>query len=252
MSVLLGRDTFNLGELFRLLSLSGIGLILCFFFRFLLRLAVLRRGCVINLFFLCFLISVFISICCFLFFIIILLLHINLDVLIFLLGRSGSGGIFTLFWLLGVIRLLSVFGVCLSLGLVSIFAFLVISLCDGGLGGLGACLRLDGGLRLDLDRGFEELVQDLVDLAVENLGGDERVLVASLLFVLLRHDGDVVNKDLELVVVEVLDQLVVVVFELLQTVVVIKQFVHGAVLAAQKVLHRCAARAPVVRPEVAA
>ena len=97
------------------------------------------------------------------------------------------------------------------------------------------------------------LVQDLVDLAVEDLTGDERVLPASVVaVVLVRHHGDVVDQDLELVVVEVLDQLVVVVFEFLQAVIVVEELVDRAVLVVQQVLDRCRARASVVVPEVAA
>jgi hypothetical protein len=61
--------------------------------------------------------------------------------------------------------------------------------------GLSRCLRCNSWLWLDLDRGFEELVQNLVDFAVEDFASNEWVLVASSLLVLLRHDGDVINKD---------------------------------------------------------
>lgn len=105
----------------------------------------------------------------------------------------------------------------------------------------------------DLDWRLEELVQDLVDLAVEDLAGDERVLATSVVaIVLVRHHGDVVDEDLELVVVEVFDELVIVVFELLQAVIVVEQFVDRAVLVVQQVLDRRGAGAPVVGPEVAA
>jgi hypothetical protein len=53
------------------------------------------------------------------------------------------------------------------------------------------------------------------------------------LLVLLWHHGDVVDKNFELVVIEILDKFVIVVFELLKAVVIVKELVNGAVLVAQ-------------------
>ena len=52
--------------------------------------------------------------------------------------------------------------------------------------------------------------------------------------------------------IEILDELIVVIFEFLKTVVIVEKLVDGAVLAAQKVLDGRTALASVVRPEVAA
>jgi hypothetical protein len=43
------------------------------------------------------------------------------------------------------------------------------------------------------------------------------------------HDRDVVDQYFELVVVEILDELVIVVFELLNAVIVVKELVNGAI-----------------------
>jgi len=106
---------------------------------------------------------------------------------------------------------------------------------------------------LDLNGSFEELVQDLVDLAVEDLTSDEWILATSIMaIVLVRHNGDVVDQHFELIVVEVLDEFIVVVFELLQAVVIVEKLVNCAFFVVQEILNRRTACASVVGPEVAA
>jgi hypothetical protein len=46
--------------------------------------------------------------------------------------------------------------------------------------------------------------------------------VSSALLILVWHDGDIVNENLQLVMIEILDKFIVVVFEFLKAVIVIE------------------------------
>jgi len=75
--------------------------------------------------------------------------------------------------------------------------------------------------------------------------------VASIVAVLLGgHDGDVVDERLQIVMIEILDQLLVEVFQLLQAVVVVKQLFDRAVLGIEQVLDGGAALASIAGPEI--
>jgi hypothetical protein len=113
--------------------------------------------------------------------------------------------------------------------LIVLLLLVIVVLVDG----VGDLWSWGGWEWLDLDWSLEELVQDLIDLTVEDLTGNEGVLVTPILLVLLWHHGDVVNKNFQLVVIEILDEFIVVVFELLKAVVIVKQLVNGAILVAQ-------------------
>jgi len=89
-----------------------------------------------------------------------------------------------------------------------------------------------------LDRCLKEFVENLVDLAVEDLSGDEWILVSSIVAVFLGwHDGDIINQDLKLIVVEILNKLVIEVLELLQAVIIIEELVDRAVFAVKQVFN---------------
>jgi len=73
----------------------------------------------------------------------------------------------------------------------------------------------------------------LIDLTVEDLTSDERILMTSVLFVLLWHHGDVVDENLQFVMIEILNEFIIVVFKFLKAVIVIEQLVNGAVFATE-------------------
>mmetsp|Transcript_32815 Transcript_32815/g.50106 ORF Transcript_32815/g.50106 Transcript_32815/m.50106 type:complete len:426 (+) Transcript_32815:1600-2877(+) len=180
------------------------------------------------------------------------LLGLGVDIVLLLLRVFlGLGSRLFRVFLLG-------FGFVLFIFVVAIFVFLLLIVSGSLLGvvlSLVVTLSGDGGGsggRQVLDGGLEEPVEDLVDLAVENLSGEERIFVTAVVLVVLGHNGDVVNQRLQLLVIEVLDQFVVVGLELLQAVVVIEELLNGTVLTVEEVFNRRAALAAVVRPEVVA
>lgn len=189
--------------LLRVLMLLGLWLLSVLFFRN-LGLLLLRR------FFFFWLLGLLFS-WSGLFFIGILLLLGSLFLEV--LGSTGLSRLLLLIWL-GSFGLSSL----LSRGLLLVLRLI----CSG----LGRCLWCNGWLWLHLDRGLEELVQDLVDLTIEDFTCNKWILVPSVLLVLLWHDSDVVDKNFELIVIEVFDELVVVVLELLKAVIVIEKLVN--------------------------
>jgi len=74
----------------------------------------------------------------------------------------------------------------------------------------------------------------LIDFTIEDLTSDEWILVTSVVTILWGwHNGNVVDQSFELVMVVILDEFVVVVFELLQAIVIVEKLINAAVFAVE-------------------
>jgi hypothetical protein len=140
------------------------------------------------------------------------------------------------------------------LGLLGFLRFFFVRVADGFLLSvffIVVLIKVFGLLRSSFDWHFEELIEDLVDLAVENLTGDVRIFsttgIASILF---GHDGNIVDESLKLVMIEEFNELLIEILELLKTIIVIKKLVDRTVLAVEKVLDRLRGLTSVVIPEI--